>query len=344
MYLATKIEDIMKKYYYNKDGYRQTIKNGINSLSEFSKLVSGNDYSQQDKIKLLKKRIENADAIVIGGGSGLSTSAGLVYDGERFDRYFFDFKEKYGINNIYAGGFYNFPKSEIKWAWWARHIYFNRYVKSPKPVYENLFSIVEDKDYFVITTNVDHRFQMAGFDKNRIFYTQGDYGLFQSVNPSLKKTYDNEKWVMEAMKAQGFVKDSNGEFNVADDKNILMEIPSDMIPRCPDDNSNVRLNLREDEDFVEDDGWNEASYRYYDFLTKHKDDKVVYLELGVGKNTPVIIKYPFWQMTLENKNASYICINYNEALCPREIENRSICINEDIGDILDKVLKLNSKN
>ena len=184
MYLATKIEDIMKKYYYNKDGYRQTIKNGINSLSEFSKLVSGNDYSQQDKIKLLKKRIENADAIVIGGGSGLSTSAGLVYDGERFDRYFFDFKEKYGINNIYAGGFYNFPKSEIKWAWWARHIYFNRYVKSPKPVYENLFSIVEDKDYFVITTNVDHRFQMAGFDKNRIFYTQGDYGLFQSVNPS----------------------------------------------------------------------------------------------------------------------------------------------------------------
>ena len=283
---------------------------------------------------LLKNEIQNAEAIVIGAGSGLSTSAGLSYSGERFEKYFFDFEKKYGIKDIYSGGFYPFHDSEIKWAWWARHIYFNRYVEPPKPVYKDLLSLVKDKNYFVITTNVDHQFQRAGFDKKRLFYTQGDYGLFQSVNPELQKTYDNEAWVMKAMEAQGFIRDENGVFCVPDNKKIAMQIPPSLIPKCPDDNSDVMPNLRVDSSFVEDEGWHAASRAYYNFLEENKNKHVLFLELGVGKNTPMIIKYPFWRMTKLNEKAVYACINYAEAFCPADIEDRSICIAGDIGEIL----------
>ena len=250
----------------------------------------------------------------------------------------FDFARKYGIKDMYSGGFYPFPNDETRWAWWARHIYFNRYVKASKPVYENLLALIEGKDYFVITTNVDHQFQKAGFDKNRLFYTQGDYGLFQSLNKRNQKTYDNEKWVMKAMEAQGFVKNENGEFDIPQDRKISMRIPSGLIPRCIDDNSDVTMNLRADNSFVEDEGWHAASERYYDFLKAHKHSKALYLELGVGANTPVIIKYPFWHMVSNNKNAKYACINYGESFAPMQIEDRSICIDGDIGEVIKKLL------
>ena len=198
--------------------------------------------------------------------------------------------------------------------------------------------MIEDKDYFVITTNVDHQFQKAGFDKNRLFYTQGDYGLFQSLNKRNQKTYDNEKWVMKAMEAQGFVKNENGEYDIPQDRKISMRIPSGLIPRCIDDNSDVTMNLRADNSFVEDEGWHAASERYYDFLKAHKHSKVLYLELGVGANTPVIIKYPFWHMVSNNKNAKYACINYGESFAPMQIEDRSICIDGDIGEVIKKLL------
>ena len=293
--------------------------------------------SYSDNIQKLKQTLAECDAVVIGAGAGLSTSAGFTYSGERFDRYFFDFRKRFGITDMYSGGFYPFPDEETRWAWWARHIYFNRYINAPKPVYENLLSLVKDKDYFVLTTNVDHCFQKAGFDKKRLFYTQGDYGLFQSVDPEIKKTFDNEKWDIAAMAAQGFIRGENGEFNVPEDKNIKMTIPTELIPKCPVSGGEVTMNLRSDDTFVEDDGWHAAAERYSNFVRTRKG-KVLFLELGVGYNTPVIIKYPFWQMTAENPAATYACLNYGEAFTLDEIADRSICIDGDIGTALEKLL------
>ena len=328
----------MKENYNKTDGYRESIQIGLKGLKSVGKNISSEADMEESKIEYLKNEIEKADAIVIGAGAGLSTSAGFTYSGERFEKYFFDFSKKFGISDIYSGGFYQFPDKETTWAWWARHIYFNRYINPTKPVYRDLFSIVKDKEYFVITTNVDHLFQRAGFDKKRLFYTQGDYGLFQSVNSQNQKTYDNEEWVLKAIEAQGFKKNSEGIFEVPENKKISMKIPTELIPKCPD-GSDVIMNLRADSSFVEDEGWHRASKNYYNFLEKYKDKHILFLELGVGNNTPVIIKYPFWQMTMENKNAVYACINYNEAFCPTQIKDRSICIDGDIGDVLKKIMK-----
>lgn len=297
--------------------------------------TSTGNYS--DNIQKLKKALAECDAVVIGAGAGLSMSAGLTYSGERFEKYFFDFKKKFGITDMYSGGFYPFPNEETLWAWWARHIYFNRYIDSPKPVYENLLSLVKDKDYFVLTTNVDHRFQRAGFDKKRLFYTQGDYGLFQSVDLKIKKTFDNEEWVTKAMAAQGFVRDEDGFFTVPEDKNIKMTIPTELIPRCPVYGGKVTMNLRSDDSFVEDDGWHEAAERYENFI-RTRTGKVLFLELGVGYNTPVIIKIPFWNMTAQNPDAVYACVNKGEAVTLEEIADRSICIDGDIGEVIEKMI------
>ena len=327
------------KSLYNElpNGYQESIQKGLGAVRYFSRHMSFGNGTEEERISRLKNELNAADAVVIGAGAGLSTAAGLTYSGERFERYFFDFAKKYGIRDIYSGGFYPFPNDETRWAWWARHIYYNRYIDPPKPVYNKLSALVKDKDYFVVTTNVDHQFQRAGFDKKRLFYTQGDYGLFQSVNPSLQKTYDNEEWVKKAMDAQGFVKDADGVYQVPEDGRIAMQIPSDLIPKCPADGSDVTMNLRADDSFVEDEGWHRASAAYSDFLRRHEELHVLYLELGVGANTPVIVKYPFWQMTLANEKAVYACINYGEAFCPGEIENNSICIDGDIAAVLEKI-------
>lgn len=291
-----------------------------------------------EQIAKLKEEIQNADAIVIGAGAGLSTSAGLTYSGERFEKYFYDFAKVFGIRNIYSGGFYPFPDAETYWAWWARHIYFNRYIDAPKPVYANLLQLVKGKEYFVITTNVDHQFQKAGFEKERLFYTQGDYGLFQSVDTANKKTYDNEAWVMQAMEAQGFVKDEAGVFQVPDTMELMMRIPAELIPKCPDDGSEVTMNLRADDTFVEDEGWRRAAAAYSAFLSDHKGQRVLFLELGVGGNTPAIVKYPFWRMTMANPDAVYACVNYGESFCPKEIADRSICVDGDLAAVIGALL------
>ena len=328
------------KNLYNEmpNGYQESIQKGLNAVRYFSRHMSFGTGTDEERINRLKQEIESADAIVIGAGAGLSTSAGLTYSGERFERYFFDFAKKYGIRDIYSGGFYPFPDDETRWAWWARHIYFNRYVEAPKPVYRDLYELVKDKDYFVITTNVDHQFQTAGFDKKRLFYTQGDYGLFQSVNPKIRKTYDNEEWVMKAMEAQGFVRNEKGTFDVPVDRKISMRIPTELIPKCPDDGSDMNMNLRSDDSFVEDEGWHKASAAYSDFLRRHEGLHVLFLELGIGMNTPIICKYPFWQMTNDNPKAVYACLNYNEAYCPRQIEKQSIVIDGDSGNVIRQLL------
>lgn len=299
--------------------------------------ISKGKGSREQQLKRLKETLRSFDAILIGAGAGLSTSAGLTYSGERFQKYFFDFAEKYGISDIYTGGFYPFRNEETRWAWWARHIYFNRYISAPKPVYQQLLSLLKGKDYFMLTTNVDHQFQLAGFDKSRLFYMQGDYGLFQSVNPTNRKTYDNEAWVMQAMEAQGFERNKNGFFDVPMDKKLLMRIPSELIPTCPDDGSAVTMNLRSDDSFVEDEGWKKAAKLYEQYLDQHETGEILYLELGVGGNTPVIIKLPFWKMAMANPEAVYACLNYGEAYCPPQIEEQAICIDDDIGEILKKL-------
>lgn len=271
-------------------------------------------------IPKLKTALDEADALVIGAGAGLSTSAGFTYDGERFRKYFADFEAKYGFHDMYSGGFYPYATPEEHWAYWSRYILINRYTDAPKPVYENLLRLVRDKDYFVITTNVDHCFQKAGFDKKRLFYTQGDYGLFQCSEPCCRETWDNEAVIRQMVAKQ---KD--------------MKIPSALVPRCPHCGKPLTMNLRADGSFVEDEGWHEAAGRYANFLRTREGQKILFLELGVGYNTPVIIKYPFWQMTAKNPRATYACINRGEAFCPAEIADRAVCIDGDIGDILARI-------
>ena len=278
-------------------------------------LKSIGDYSQ--KIDRLKAELQDADTILIGAGSGLSTSAGLTYDGERFLKHFSDFHEKYGITDMYSGGFYPFSSPEEYWAWWSRHIYYNRYDVTPGKPYADLLELVMDKNYFVLTTNVDHQFQLAGFDKQRLFYTQGDYGLWQCSGPCHSKTYDNRETVFRM---------------AAEQRN--MRVPSALVPYCPKCGRPMTMNLRCDGRFVEDEGWHAAAERYAGFLRRYSGLKILFLELGVGGNTPGIIKYPFWRMTVKNPNAIYACINHGQAVCPEEIEKQSICIDADIGSVL----------
>lgn len=273
--------------------------------------------SYSEQIDRLKNEIDNADAIVIGAGAGMSTSAGFAYDGERFERNFADFRKKYGITDMYSGGFYPYNSLEEYWAWWSKHIYINRYDIDVGRPYTELLELVKDKDYFVLTTNVDHQFQLAGFDKKRLFYTQGDYGLWQCSKACHDKTYDNEEAVRQM---------------VAEQKDL--KIPSELIPKCPVCGAPMTMNLRCDNSFVQDEGWYSAANRYEDFIRRHKGMHILFLELGVGTNTPVIIKYPFWQMTAQNKWATYACINAGEAAAPREIAKQAICINKDISAVL----------
>ncbi len=272
-----------------------------------------------DKIKWLKELLNTSEAVVIGAGAGLSTSAGFTYSGERFRNYFSDFARKYGFSDMYSGGFYPYKTPEEFWAYWSRYIFINRYMDPPKPVYSALYDMIKNQNYFVITTNVDHCFQKAGFDKNRLFYTQGDYGLFQCSEPCCQETFDNEQSIRQMMGRQ---KD--------------MRIPSELLPKCPKCGKPLTMNLRSDDRFVEDECWHVAAARYSDFIRTHTG-RVLYLELGVGYNTPGIIKYPFWRMTAQNPRAAYACINRGEAVCPTEIEARSVCIDGDIGEVLTKI-------
>ena len=284
-----------------------------NGMNGFTESFSG-------QIERVREALDRADGVLIGAGSGLSASAGLTYSGARFEQYFSDFHQKYGITDIYSGGFYPFDTLEEYWAWWSRHILYNRYVDAPVPVYPELLKLAARKDFFVLTTNVDHQFQRAGFDKARLFYTQGDYGLWQCARACHSKTYDNEQAVRRMVAGQ---KD--------------MKIPSEWIPRCPVCGAPMTMNLRCDDTFVQDEGWYAAQSRYSDYVRRHSRGRMLYLELGVGNNTPGIIKYPFWKYTLENPDAVYVCINAGQAYALREIAERSICLDADIGRVLSEL-------
>ena len=285
-------------------------------FSRMSITKSTGNYS--DNIRRLREALDTVEAVVVGAGAGLSTSAGFTYSGNRFRRYFSDFEKKYDFHDMYSGAFCRYDTPEEHWAYWSRFITVNRYMDAPKPVYEQVFDLVRKKDYFIITTNVDHCFQKAGMDKKRLFYTQGDYGLFQCSEPCCQETFDNENIIRQMMEQQ---KD--------------MRVPSHLLPVCPHCGKPMTMNLRTDDKFVEDEGWHLAAERYEHFLRTRRNGRILFLELGVGYNTPGIIKYPFWQMTAENPQAVYVCINYGEAVCPAEIVRQSICIDMDIEKILN---------
>ena len=286
-------------------------------LNRRTMTFTGNSW---DSLPRLHELLQKTDTIMIGAGAGLSAAAGFTYTGKRFEDHFSDFIQKYGFKDMYSGGFFPFASLEEYWAYWSRYVFINRYADMDNGTYEKLLELVKDKDHFVLTTNVDHQFQKAGFDKHRLFYTQGDYGLFQCSVPCHHKTYDNETAIRRMLEEQ------------AD-----MKIPADLIPHCPVCGKVMTMNLRTDHTFVQDEGWYRASGRYTDFIRRHKGQPILFLELGVGMNTPGIIKYPFWQMTAENPKAVYACINLGEAWAPREIGDRAICMDGDIGEILEKL-------
>ncbi len=284
--------------------------------------MSGSTGSFSRQVEKLREVLDQTGCVVIGAGAGLSTSAGLTYDGPRFEKYFSDFARKYGISDMYSGGFYPFPDREEFWAWWSRHIWVNRYLDPPRPVYDLLLNLVREKDYFVITTNVDHCFQKAGFSRERLFYTQGDYGLWQCSGPCCQETFDNGEAVRQMLRQQ---RD--------------MRIPSELIPHCPHCGRPMAMNLRADDTFVEDEGWHQAARRCQNFLETRGQGPILFLELGVGWNTPGIIKYPFWRMTRRNGRAVYCTVNFSEAVCPEEIRDRSICIRGDILEALQQLTR-----
>lgn len=284
----------------------------------FSRLTRQSTRSFSAQIDRLQAALDEADAIIVGAGSGLSTAAGYTYSGERFERLFGDFAARYGFSDMYAGGFYPYDSLEEYWAFWSRYVMCNRYEPTPKPVYERLLALVRGRNYFVITTNVDHCFQRAGFDKQRLFYTQGDYGLFQCSRPCCQQTWDNEQAIRAMVERQ---KD--------------LRIPSELVPHCPNCGAPMTMNLRCDDTFVEDEGWHRAASRYNDFLRRHEGMRTLLLELGVGGNTPGIIKYPFWQMCAGNPQATYACINLGEAVAPVEIDRQAILIDAGADVVLD---------
>ena len=287
----------------------------------------------EQKLSAFQEMIRQADTLLIGAGAGLSTSAGFVYGGERFHRYFADFEERYGFHDMYSGGFFPFPTLEERWAYWSRFVFLNRYCDPPKPVYPALLKLVQDKDYFVLTTNVDHCFQKAGFDRRRLFYTQGDYGLWQCSKPCHDKTYDNEDQVLQMVEAQGFQITDQG-LKLPAGVRPRMSVPTELVPHCPKCGAPMSMNLRADNTFVQDNGWYAAAGRYDDFVRRHEDTPVLYLELGVGLNTPGIIKYNFWQQVYQNQKAQYICVNKGQSYAPQELAGRSLCLNGDAAGLL----------
>lgn len=304
------------------------------------RLSAGRTEEPAQQLAFLQEALASAEAVLIGAGAGLSVAAGFTYSGERFQRYFSDFAARYGIADMYAGGFFPYDSPEAFWGYWCRNIWINRYQPIPSAVYRDLLALVRKKDYFVLTTNVDHCFQKSGFDKKRLFYTQGDYGLFQSSAPggaAKTRTYDNYEIVRQMILSEGFRIAEGGALVVPEHTAVKMMVPSALVPVCPDDGQPMTMNLRCDDSFVQDDGWYAAQARYETFCRRHRRGRVLYLELGVGMNTPGIIKFPFWQAVAENPEAAYACLNAGEAVCPERIRTQAVCLNQDIAEVLTRL-------
>lgn len=321
MFFRNRSKAINKAFYSEwPNGYQDSVDRGIKGLRSFKLVMTGGHLSEEESIKRLKEEIETAEAIVIGAGYGLSAAAGL--------------KESQFLP---GGTLPEFETEEEKWAWWARNIYFNRYVDPPKALYSQLFELVKDKNYFVITTNPDGQFTRAGFDEKKVFYADGDLASFRSTNIWINDTFENKEWTMQAMEALGYVKNQDGIFQLPEGETADRNLPSELIPKCPLDDSKVEVNLRLDKSFVEDEEWHRASAAYGEFLEKNRENHTLFWEIGVGIHQPTVIKYPFWQMTWENPEAVYACLNLHEAYCLEEIDKQSICIEGEAGEVIKRL-------
>ena len=276
-----------------------------------------------EKIEKINKLIKAADYILIGAGAGLSTAAGIEYFGKRFEDNFAEFIKKYHFTDMYSSGFYNFKTEEEKWAYWAKHMYMNCIGMSATKLYKDLFEVVKGKNYFVITTNVDEQFYKSGFDKNKIFATQGSYRYIQCSQACHNKIYNAKDLVKEMI-----------------EKTKDCKIPTELVPVCPVCGEIMDTNLRKDAYFVQNDNWYKQSQKYNKFIEKARDKKVVLLELGVGFNTPIIIRYPFEKMVYQNNNWNLIRINKDNCINLLDIENKSIVIEDDIKKVIEEISQL----
>lgn len=273
-----------------------------------------------NKIEEIRKLIKNADYVLIGAGAGLSTSAGIEYSGKRFEENFSDFIKKYHFTDMYSSGFYDFETEEEKWAYWSKHMYINNIGMKATKLYQDIFDLIKEKDYFVITTNVDDQFFKAEFDKKRVFATQGSYRYIQCSHACHNKIYDATEMVKEMI-----------------DKIQDCKIPTKLIPFCPVCGGKMEVNLRKDIYFVQDDNWYEQNTKYEEFLEKAKNKKTVLLELGVGFNTPTIIRFPFEEMIYQNSNWNLVRFNKSDSTIVLNIQNRTIEVEEDINKIVKKL-------
>lgn len=306
---------------------------GRETQTTFQSFLSGTparDYVFQktpykDQIKQAAKLVKEADYILIGAGAGLSTAAGLTMGGKRFTDNFADFIEKYGghyMRDMYSAGFYPFETEEAKWGYWSKNGMVNRILPGALPLYKKVYRLAENKKHFVLTTNVDHQFFLSGFDEENIFATQGDYGLIQCKMGCHPKTYDAVKMFKQMEQAR---------------QDCM--VPSYMVPKCPVCKGPMEMNLRSDRYFVEDEAWHKAEQRFGKYLGECQDKKTVLLELGVGFNTPTIIRYPFEKLMRQNNNMSLIRLNVEEAIVPEEFGERAVGINEDIVRSIEDLLK-----
>lgn len=277
----------------------------------------------EEQVEAAANAIEEAEYVLIGAGAGLSAAAGLTYGGKRFTDNFPEFIEKYGMTDMYSAGFYPFPSEEARWGYWSKHVYVNRIEPEALPLYKKVYELVKNKKYFVLTTNADHQFYKAGFGEDKIFATQGDYGLVQCMRGCHQKTYDDIFMMKQMNEAREDCK-----------------IPSHMVPRCPVCGGPMAMNLRCDQYFVEDAAWHEAEEHFGAFLNECRKKKVVLLELGIGFNTPTIVRFPFEKLTREKENMTLIRLNLDEAIVPESLGKRAIGINSDMEKSITDILNI----
>lgn len=298
-------------------------------MSAFEQFLSGvpaRDYIFQntpyeEQVGAAAAALEGAEYVLIGAGAGLSAAAGLTYSGKRFEDRFLEFIEKYGMTDMYSAGFYPFVDEEARWGYWSKHVCVNRIEPEALPLYNTLYELVKDKNYFVLTTNADHQFYKAGFGEDKIFATQGDYGLIQCKRGCHPKTYDDREMMIQMDQAR---KDCR--------------VPSYMVPKCPVCGGPMTMNLRCDQYFVEDEAWYEAEERFGRFLNVCRKKKTALLELGIGFNTPTIVRFPFEKLARENRNMTLIRLNLNEAIVPESLGARGIGINSDMEKSITDIL------
>lgn len=275
------------------------------------------------RILEVKNLINKADYILIGAGAGLSTAAGLDYSGKRFEDNFGEFIEKYDFTDMYTAGFYDFNTEEEKWAFWAKHMYLNDIGIGATKLYKDVLNLVKDKKYFVITTNVDDQFYKAGFDKEKVFAMQGSLKYIQCSKACHNKLYDATDLVKEMI-----------------NKTKDCKIPTELVPVCPVCGEKMEVNVRIDANFVQDENWYKQDKRYGEFLDKSQDKNLLLLEIGVGFNTPGIIRFPFEQMVYNNVNTHLVRINKDYAFASKEIEDKTILFNEDTNKIVEDLKEI----